>query len=153
MSKVRDLLRQLPASVPADTPIATVARYLGGAAGGPLAVVTPCGKYLGLIRLRDVLEVLSDNELARLVTAADLVQPGADFVATEDSLEDALERFASTEADALAVVGQKEDSGVVGFIARRDLLLACARKRRFAASAPASRRCGRHRMQGCRLTA
>ncbi len=150
MRKVSDLVRQLPARVSAVASVETVARQLSGAASGPLAVITPGGKYLGLIRLRDLLEVLPDKELARLVTAADLVQAGADFVTTDDSLEAALERFAYTEADTIAVVGRQKEPRVVGFIARSDLLLACSHRRRFAARSPEPCRCASQRMRGCK---
>ncbi len=132
MRKVSDLLRGLPCKVSAETSIDRVARRFGGARSGPLAVVSPRGKYLGLIGLRDVLDLLTDKDLAKLVTAADLVEPDSEFLRADDSLETALERFARTEADALAVVEDQPKPHVVGFICRSDLLLACAQKRTSA---------------------
>ncbi len=129
MRKVSDLLRQLSCRVSAETSIDRVARRFGGARSGPLAVVSPRGKYLGLIGLRDVLDLLTDKDLAKLVTAADLVEPDSEFLRADDSLETALERFARTEAEALAVVEDRPRPQVVGFVSRSDLLLACARKR------------------------
>lgn len=123
---VRDLLRPAPACVVESTPLEEVARRYLGQPSTHLEVVDAAGRLVGAITMRELDAHLHTPELARLVSAGDVMQHQVATVAADAPLGAALELFARHDRDHLPVVDPAEPRRVIGLISRSDVLLSLA---------------------------
>jgi len=81
-------------------------------------------QLIGIIHFRDIREMIYNPLLADLVTASDLVRPGAKPLFVDMPLDDALQCFHEHEVGSLPVVDGPHSRRVVGVVEQRDLLRA-----------------------------
>jgi CIC family chloride channel protein len=89
-------------------------------------VVSVCGadmRYAGMIRVHDVINLLSMGDIGPGIVAADLMS-SVEPVARDDSLSDVFESFDANELDELPVVDSRESRKLVGAVTRRDVMAA-----------------------------
>ncbi|HWB03471.1 MAG TPA: ClcB-like voltage-gated chloride channel protein [Verrucomicrobiales bacterium] len=86
------------------------------------------GTWLGGISLHDVKSFLQQSELASVVIASDILRTDLPAVTANDSMEQALEKFAGHEAEALPVLTNENQPKLTGSLSKNDLLLALAER-------------------------
>lgn len=123
---VGDLMKPAPACVVESTSLEEVARRYLKQPSTHLEVVDAAGRLVGAISMRELDAHLHTPELARLVSAGDVMQHTVPAVAADAPLGAALELFAHHERDHLPVVDPAEPRRVVGLISRSDVLLSLA---------------------------
>ena len=121
--RVRDLLRAAPATLPPDASFETVVAAFMREPYKYLYVTDADSRFLGAIALHDVKGHLGDGALRGLVRAADLVRKDFPVVALDDTLLEALERFAGHDGERVPVVADRHSRRLVGIVVKTDLLL------------------------------
>ncbi|MFN0066001.1 MAG: ClcB-like voltage-gated chloride channel protein [Limisphaerales bacterium] len=127
---VGDLLKPAPACVVESSSLEEVARRYLKQPSTHLEVVDAAGRLVGAISMRELDAHLHTPELARLVSAGDVMQPAVPAVPADALLGTALELFAQHDRDHLPVVDPAEPRRVVGLISRSDVLLSLAQAER-----------------------
>jgi len=124
--RVADLMKPDPVSVSESAPFLEIAQSFIRNQFVNLYVVDGDHSFKGVICLHDIKSYLSDQVLANLVIARDLLRPGFPTITPETSLADALTSFAHLNADRIPVVADSTQRRLIGSISKSDLLLALA---------------------------
>jgi len=85
-------------------------------------VVGAAGELVGVIRYRELSNVLFDPSLGALVRAADVTTPPGAMLYDDESASRACSLFAHSQDDCIPVVSRDEPGRLVGLIRRRDVL-------------------------------
>ncbi|MBK8205960.1 MAG: chloride channel protein [Planctomycetes bacterium] len=84
-------------------------------------VVDRDGRFTGIFSLNDVRAVLDSSEVWQLLVAADIARRNVMTVHPSDTLADVANKFETTNYDELPVVGDTDESRLLGIISRRQL--------------------------------
>ncbi|MBN1589607.1 MAG: cation:proton antiporter [Pirellulales bacterium] len=85
-------------------------------------VVGGSGELIGVIRYRELSNVLFDPSLGALVRAADVTTPPGATLFSDESASRACTLFAHTRDDCIPVVSRDEPRQLLGIVRRRDVL-------------------------------
>jgi len=124
--RVADLMRHEPPTVLETAAFAEIAQKFITQRFNYLYVVDAENRFCGAISLHDIKAHLNEPDLAALVIASDLVITDFTTVTPDESLMDALSRFAHHDGERLAVIDTVASRHLLGSIAKTDLLLALA---------------------------
>ena len=124
--RVADLMKAKPECVQESAPFLEIAESFLRNQFVNLYVVDANQAFKGVISLHDIKSYLTDQELANLVIARDLVRPRFPTITPGATLADALTAFAHHDADRLPVVIDPVTRQLIGTISKSDLLLALA---------------------------
>ncbi len=118
-TRVDDVMRQTMAAVDRSTPYTDIIPLLSQSRTGTVFVKGEGGKYLGAIRIQEVVELASMGDLGPGIIAMDIMG-AVPAVRPADTLSRAFDLYENNEVDELPVV---DDAGIlVGGIARRDVM-------------------------------
>jgi len=120
--RVRDVMRPELPTVQQGASFASVLDCFLSARIEQLFVLDDEGKLCGKISLHDIKGVLGEQELHKIVTASDLMTEPPLTVQPSVTLADCLQRFSTTEREALPVVTDDPSQRPIGLITRKDLL-------------------------------
>jgi CIC family chloride channel protein len=84
-------------------------------------VVNREGRFVGIFSLNDLLGVLDETEVWQLLVAGDIAHHEVTTVHPSDTLADVANKFADTSYDELPVVGDTDETRLLGIISRRQL--------------------------------
>ena len=124
--RVADLMKPKPVSVRESAPFLEIAECFLRNQFVHLYVVDANQSFKGVISLHDIKSYLSDQELANLVIARDLLRPAFPTITPDVTLAHAFTAFAHHDADRLPVVSNPVERQLIGTISKSDLLLALA---------------------------
>ncbi len=124
--RVADIMRHEPPTVLETASFAEIAQKFLLQRFNYLYVVDAENRFHGAISLHDIKAHLNEPDLAALVIASDLVISDFSTVTPDESLMDALNRFAHHDGERLAVIDTVASRHLLGSIAKTDLLLALA---------------------------
>jgi len=93
-----------------------------------LYVTDTAGAFVGAIALHDIKSYLSEDELASVVVARDILREDIPTIAAHDSLAEALDRFTRHDGERLPVVLDDESHRLIGSLSKNDLILALAER-------------------------
>jgi CIC family chloride channel protein len=127
---VGELMKPPPEGVAEAAPLDEVARRYLRQRSTHLEVVDAQGRLAGALSMRELDPHLHTPELARLVTAADVMQPDLAAVPADATLGRALELFARQDRDHLPVVDPADPRRWIGQLSRTDVLLSLAQAER-----------------------
>ena len=80
------------------------------------------GELVGLIRYRELSDVLFDPDLGSLVRAADLTTAAGRVLYPDDTVDRACEIFSSRKDDCIPVITREKPQVFLGLVRRRDIL-------------------------------
>ena len=115
--RVRDVMTRSLTCVRPDTPFQEILDVMLGRAVSGVPVVDESGRLLGVVTQVDLLACDAASGAGRC--AADLMTPRVMTARPDDAIAEVGERMLATGRKRLLVV---EDGGLVGIVARRDLL-------------------------------
>ncbi|MCX6966302.1 MAG: ClcB-like voltage-gated chloride channel protein [Verrucomicrobia bacterium] len=124
--RVADLMKPKPESVREAAPFLEIAESFLRNQFVNLYVVDANHSFKGVISLHDIKSYLSDQQLANLVIARDLLRTGFPTITPDATLAHALTAFAHHDADRLPVISNEMERQLIGTISKSDLLLALA---------------------------
>ena len=127
--RVRDLMKPNPPLLPAGARFAEIAQQFLAVRVNNLYVCDAEGRFLGAVSLHDIKPYLGEVDLAELVIARDILREDFPRIAPEQTLSDALGLFLAHPVERLPVV-DPTTGGLLGSLAKNDLLLALVEKRR-----------------------
>lgn len=113
--------------VPAATPLATLLRHASGSEETIFPVLGESGEPEGLITVETLRAFYFDEDMGRLAIAADCAMPLV-TVTRDDTLDTALERFASSHFPVLPVVDAVGSRRIVGLLGYEAVLRAYSRE-------------------------
>jgi len=122
--QTKHLMRTSVKTIPAGASFDEVMHLVERSRFNHFPVVDEDGRFMGLIRLGDLQEVIYDPTMINLVTAVDLADHSAKTVPIDMPLEKLLEVFLHCNLSSLPVIGDQESRQVVGIVERRDVLRA-----------------------------
>jgi CIC family chloride channel protein len=114
-------------TVDPSTPLATLFRRIVGVRQAVFPVVDATGRASGLVTLEGLKAYLYDDDLGRVAIAADCLEPLV-WVRPDDTLAQALERFASSHHPELPVMHGHPPDQLVGMLSYEELLHAYNRE-------------------------
>jgi CIC family chloride channel protein len=120
--RVADVMHEDVQSVNDALPFAGVVEVFLKEPYSNLYVVNTEGRFLGAIRLHALKEMLHQSEALTTVVAHDLLDDTFQFVTTEDTLSDTMDKFWGEHAERLPVVNNATDRRLVGWVSKRDLI-------------------------------
>lgn len=129
---VGDLLKPNPLQVPPHAPFHEVAQIFAQNQHNYLYVTDDAGIFRGMISLHDIKSYLSDESLAQIVIAADIVRDDFPTINPEAPVLGALENFKGAYMERLVVVDKERK--LLGTISKTDLLLTLAHQERNEAN-------------------
>jgi CIC family chloride channel protein len=123
-----DLLKPDPPRVDPSASFSVVAQMFISRPVTWIYVTRPDGTWLGGISLHDVKSFLQQTELAGVVIASDILRTDLPAVTPDESMEQALEKFAGHEADTLPVITSEDHPELAGSLSKSDLILALSER-------------------------
>lgn len=125
-SRVEDLMRPDPPTIPRTAPFAEIARLFLALRVNNLYVVDPDGHFAGVVSLHDIKPVISDPALGTTVIANDILRDDFPRVRRDAALGEALQRFREVFAERLPVL--EADGRLAGSLSKTDVMLALSEK-------------------------
>jgi len=119
---VSDLMRPVVTTVRLNAPFREIASSFLRGAGYQIWVTAPNGRLHGRILLSDVEPFLKEADLANTIIAGDILREEATPLSPDCKLTSALETFAHSDAECIAVV-ETGTGRLLGSLARSDLFL------------------------------
>ncbi len=86
------------------------------------AVVDDKGKYLGILSMMDLQNVLLQPEAAPLLLVGEVCRSDVPPLLLSDSLETAIDLFARHKVNSLAVLGRQVQEGLAGILTRGEAM-------------------------------
>ncbi|MGD9127455.1 MAG: CBS domain-containing protein, partial [Planctomycetia bacterium] len=86
------------------------------------AVVNQANELTGIIRYRELGNVLFDPSVSSLIRAADIAVPPSRLLFPDNTATDAFSMFSITKDDSIPVVTREEPHILLGMLRRRDLM-------------------------------
>ncbi len=124
--RVREMVRPDPVQVREQTPFGELVRVFQHCRHNFVYVTNEAGHFTGAVSLHDIKAHLGEQSLYNVLIASDLLYDGMPFVAEDDSLIVALERFGRFDGERMPVVSDHSRRLLVGSVAKRDVLLTLA---------------------------
>jgi CIC family chloride channel protein len=122
-TRVADVMRENPTWVAQKTTYDEIARLVSGARATAVNVCGDGMRLLGVIRVHDVITLLSLGDLGPGIVAADLMSP-VDPVTRDEPLSTVFEAFDLNDVDEMPVVDSAATRRLVGTVTRRDVMAA-----------------------------
>ncbi len=122
-TRVEDVMRTTPTWV---SPRTTYGEIIPLVTASRASMVNVCGedmRYLGVIRVHDVIDLLTMGDLGPGIVAADFMSP-VDPVTRDEPLASVFEAFDRNDLDELPIVDGLETRCLVGVVTRRDVMAA-----------------------------
>jgi Kef-type K+ transport system membrane component KefB/CBS domain-containing protein len=119
---VNEVMRKKVNVINDSAPFDEVTEVIEHSRDGTYPVVNDVGELTGVIRYRELSNVLFDPSLGALVRATDLTTPPGATLFTDDPASRASSLFAHTQDDCLPVVDREEPKRLLGIVRRRDVL-------------------------------
>ena len=122
--RVRGVMSRSFSSVPRTMKMRELRVALATAPYGELFVVDPSNRLFGTITLADLDEAAFDPGIQDLICAGDAARLNPPMLTVEDDLESAFNLMEMRHEEHIAVVDNRVDRHLVGFIHERDVMLA-----------------------------
>ena len=122
--RVRGVMSRSFSSVPRTMKMRELRVALATAPYGELFVVDPSNRLFGTITLADLDEAAFDPGIQDLICAGDAARLNPPMLTVEDDLESAFNLMELRHEEHIAVVDNRVDRHLVGFIHERDVMLA-----------------------------
>ena len=122
--RVRGVMSRSFSSVPRTMKMRELRVALATAPYGELFVVDPSNRLFGTITLADLDEAAFDPEIQDLICAGDAARLNPPMLTVEDDLESAFNLMEMRHEEHIAVVDNRVDRHLVGFVHERDVMLA-----------------------------
>ncbi len=122
--RVRGVMSRSFSSVPRTMKMRELRVALATAPYGELFVVDPANRLFGTITLADLDEAAFDPGIQDLICAGDAARLNPPMLTVEDDLESAFNLMESRHEEHIAVVDNRVDRHLVGFVHERDVMLA-----------------------------
>ncbi|MEW6774890.1 MAG: chloride channel protein [Bdellovibrionota bacterium] len=119
--RAEDIMRRDVRAVPPQTPIGDLLTIFLDCQESEIFVADGSGKYVGVIPLPDLKDLMSVQGAHDLAVAVDLVRTNGSRVSPKASLSECMDLFLKAETDSLPVV-EEETQRLMGTISRRYLL-------------------------------
>jgi len=119
---IHELMRKNIKGIPESATFREVVAYIEHSRDNTYPVVNTSGHLVGVIRYRELSNVLFDREVSGLVRAADVTTPAGHVLYPGDSLAHARELFEAGKDDCIPVVTRDKPRQLLGIIRRRDVL-------------------------------
>ena len=122
--RVRGVMSRSFSSVPRTMKMRDLRVALATAPYGELFVVDPSNRLFGTITLADLDEAAFDPVIQDLICAGDAARLNPPMLTVEDDLESAFNLMETRHEEHIAVVDNRVDRHLVGFVHERDVMLA-----------------------------
>jgi len=122
-TRVEDVMRTEPTWVAQKTTYAEIVPLVTASRATAINVCGDDMRFLGVIRVHDIINLLSMGDLGPGIVAADLMSP-VDPVTRDEPLSSVFEAFDRNELDELPVVDSAVGNRLVGAVTRRDVMAA-----------------------------
>lgn len=132
---VQDLMKSNPPSVRSTAHFADIARVFLSVRVNNIYVTDEEGRFQGVVSLHDIKPYLSEPDLAEFVIANDILREDFPRAHPGQTLTSAMGGFLESSAERLPVVEAGESGRLLGSLAKSDLLLALAEKRKKTSAA------------------
>jgi len=129
VGRVQELMRTNPPVLPPTARFAEIAQMFLSVRVNNLYVCDEDGRFLGAVSLHDIKPYLAEVNLAGLVLSRDILRDDFPRIGPRQSLSDALGLFLNNPVERLPVV-DPDTGGLLGSLAKTDLLLALVEKRK-----------------------
>jgi len=126
--KVKDIMHTDYITIPHTTPLYKMINIFENTKDDHYMVIKNDNQLLGTLSFQDLRTILSSTGLDHLVIAADLCHIHPFTVYPEDTLDEALKRFAPRDLSAVPVVADKEGMQLLGLLKKEDIYSAYNRK-------------------------
>ena len=126
--KVREVMHTDYVTIPHNMPLYKLIHIFENTKDDHFMVVKSDNQLLGTLSFQDLRTILSSTSLGNLVIAADLCHTHPFTVGPEDTLDQALTKFAPRDLSAVPVVADKEGMQLVGLLKKEDIYSAYNRK-------------------------
>ena len=125
---VREVMHTDYVTIPHNMPLYKLIHIFENTKDDHFMVVKSDNQLLGTLSFQDLRTILSSTGLGNLVIAADLCHTHPFTVRPEDTLDEALKRFAPRDLNAVPVVADTEGMQLVGLLKKEDIYSAYNRK-------------------------
>lgn len=126
---VREVLRPDPVdTVHEETSVSDLLEHVADSRQVCFPVLDHEDRLTGLVSLHDIRSVFNEPELGHLLIAKDIAETRVPTVTTGETLNVALRRFITNNAEELPVVDEDAPDRVVAMLNRRDLIMAYNRE-------------------------
>lgn len=122
-TRVDDVMRAGPTWVAPSTTYAEIIPLITASRATVVSVCEADMRFAGVIRVHDMINLLSMGDIGPGIVAADLMS-SVEPVASDDQLSDVFESFDKNDLDELPVVDSRETKRLVGAVTRRDVMAA-----------------------------
>lgn len=120
--KVDQLMRKKVPAVPQTATFDEVVAFIDHSHDNVYTVVNQANELIGVIRYRELGNVLFDPSVSSLVRAADIAAPASRLLFPDNTATDAFSMFSITKDDCIPVVTREEPRILLGVLRRRDLM-------------------------------
>ena len=125
--KVKDVMLDEPAIVKDSDPLPVLIRRALASNHTSFIQVDPNGRITGLIPLQRILEVMRDENLRDIIVAADLAYLDFPLLEVNESLDEVVRRFGSTQFEEIPVVDPANPHVPIGVLRHNDVIQAYRR--------------------------
>ena len=119
---VNELMRKKTPTVPQSATFEEVIEAIEHSRDNTFPVTGGDGELIGVIRYRELSDVLFDPSLGSLVRAADLTTSAGRILHPDDGIDRACVIFSSRKDDCIPVVTREKPQLFLGLVRRRDIL-------------------------------
>ena len=125
--KIAQIVKPRAVSLAAGTPYREILQVISSSDQLVYPVLTPDGRLMGVLTLRELRGYLDAVELADLVVAEDVATEDVPVLTVNDTLERAMHLFAESDLEELPVVEDLKSRRFVGLLTRRQAFTARGR--------------------------
>ena len=119
---IDQLMRKKVLSVQQDATFGEVVSFIDHNHDNVYAVVNQANELTGIIRYRELGNVLFDPSISSLIRAADIAVPPTRILFPDNTATEAFTIFSMTKDDCIPVVTREEPQVLLGILRRRDLM-------------------------------
>ena len=119
---IDQLMRKKVLSVQQDATFGEVVSFIDHNHDNVYAVVNQANELTGIIRYRELGNVLFDPSISSLIRAADIAVPPTRILFPDNTASEAFTIFSMTKDDCIPVVTREEPQVLLGILRRRDLM-------------------------------
>ncbi|MCB0219622.1 MAG: chloride channel protein [Chrysiogenetes bacterium] len=119
--RVQDVMRPGGRSVPPSMPLRELVTIFLASRDNERYVIGTDGRYMGIVTLNDIKDILGEEELGDLIVAGDVASNAVPAVAPDITLSVCMDRFLAAESDRLPVADPKSRV-FLGTISEHDVI-------------------------------
>ncbi len=124
---VNEMMRKKVGTVSQSATFEEVIEAIEHSRDNTFPVTSNDGELVGVIRYRELSDVLFDPDIGSLVRAADLTTAAGRVLYPDDTIDRACEIFSSRKDDCIPVLNREKPQVFLGLVRRRDILRMLAR--------------------------